>query len=183
MVTSSLWLPQKENIASGNWDVSRFYQEQQGWILGFTLGFTWPAVVGLVVVKNPSKAPPKRGLKTIHKCFAASRRGWLIICTCGGLHKWGIPSSWMVCKGKSQSKRNNGWFGGTPIYGTPHVVSKYHITESRVSSRVVDVSVNHPAEATCWRMPGWLMRKVTFVEIFSKMQIFIPDWWCNEVNQ
>ena len=30
----------------------------------------------------------------------------------------GYPNSWLVCKGKSYW---NGWFGGTPILGTPHV--------------------------------------------------------------
>ena len=38
----------------------------------------------------------------------------------GGLHKWGYPNSWMVYKGKFQSKTDDDW--GIPIYGNSHTI-------------------------------------------------------------
>ena len=81
-----------------------------------------------------------RGLKTIHKCFAASRRGWLIICTCGA-----PVAGWFVRENPNQKERMDD-LGVPPFMDPPIFCFKVpRLTESRVSRRVVNVPDNHPS--------------------------------------
>ena len=44
--------------------------------------------------------------------------------TCGGFHKWGYPTSWMVYKGKSISKLDDDW-GYAHLRKPPHRVDVF----------------------------------------------------------
>ena len=65
-------------------------------------------------------AKPSWDLKTEDIC-------WFCMNKYGGFHKWAYPK-WRVYNGTANPSIN-GWFGGTPIHGQPHITSR------RISSK------------------------------------------------
>ena len=122
----------------------------------------------------------------IHDASAASRlsmspasagicgASWSFQGARGFRQKWGYPNSWMIYKGKSQSKMDDlWWFGGTPILGD------HHSTSSPSLSPVLGICLFFCFIRRCFRHFPWWVGWVGCVgDLFTGRCHMAWDAWC-----